>query len=89
MVLFSNSILLQFGERAGAAGPREVTLPSAYTHFYSISAINRDTKNPNASCVKLLASNQSLTSFSGIAVYTTLDGSGYSSAIWLWITIGY
>lgn len=88
LVLFNNSVLLQFGKKSGEQGPRTVTLPVAYISYYSVSAINRDGNNKGASCVKLQDGKSNLTSFVGIGCWA-LNGNGYSTATWDWITIGY
>ena len=86
--MFNNSILIQFGKKSGEQGPRTVTLPVAYTSYYSVSAMIRDDNNAGVSGVKLQKDKSNLTSFVGIGCWVW-SGNGYSGATWDWITIGY
>lgn len=81
--------MIQFGKNtSGIAGQRTITLPISYTSFYCISTICRDNSNNAVTAVKLLDTNQTLSSFVGIASWSMENKSGYTGADWDWITIG-
>lgn len=88
MVLFSNTIIVQFGKNlSGIKGERTTTYPIAHNGYFSIVATNTDSVNKGVSTVKITAVHS--TYYNAVGSWYNNNNQGYSGAWWGWITVGY